>query len=76
MLLPSMYTLTIAGIALAVVLIVDLIKEFKKVSVRNFIINHGYTLQTITICIMIVVIIFFGSYGPGFSAENFIYMQF
>ena len=76
MLLPSMYTLTIAGIALAVVLIVDLIKEFKKVSIRNFIINHGYTLQTITICIMIVVIIFFGSYGPGFSAENFIYMQF
>ena len=66
-----------AGIAFAIVLAVDIIKEFKKdISIRDTIAKWGYTLQTIVIVFLIIGIILYGSYGPGYTAQDFIYMQF
>ncbi len=72
--------LIVAAIALLLVLIVDLIKEFKKgISLRDEMTKKGawgYVIQTLTIICLVTVIVLFGSYGPGFSAQDFIYMQF
>lgn len=65
-----------AGIGIAVVLIIDLIKEFKNISIRETISNWGYTVQTAVVIFLVVGILLYGSFGPGFSAQNFIYMQY
>jgi len=36
----------------------------------------GYTVQTLIVAFLVVGIILYGSYGPGFTAQDFIYMQF
>ena len=67
----------VAGIALIFVIVIDLIKEFKKdISIRDEVRKRGYTLQTCIIIALIIVLVLFGSYGPGFTAQDFIYMQF
>jgi len=75
-LIPEEDYLIPAVIGLLVVLIIDLIKEFKKVSIRDVIEKWGYTVQTLIVAFLVVGIILYGSYGPGFTAQDFIYMQF
>jgi len=66
-----------AGIALLAVIAVDLFKEFKDdISIRKTVSKYSVALQTFIMAVLIVVIILYGSYGPGYTAQDFIYMQF
>ena len=75
-LVPEYSYLIPAGIAFIAVLVVDLIKEFKGISIRDKISSWGAFAETAIISCIIVGLILFGSYGPGFTAQDFIYMQF
>ena len=70
--------LVVALIVMAIVFVVDLIKEFKLKdgSIRDAIAKRSVVLQTVALAALIVIIVLFGSYGPGFTAQDFIYMQF
>lgn len=67
-----------AAVALIAVVVVDLIKEFKlkENSLRDTISKYSVVLQTVIVAALIVGIIIFGAYGAGYTAQDFIYMQF
>lgn len=73
---PSLETMVVALIATLVLLIVDLIKEKKQISIIQTVNKKSTVLQTVVIILLIVSIILLGSYGPGISAKDFEYMQF
>lgn len=77
----SEYKFLIVGlIAYALVMVIDIVKEVKKdISLRDEIAkkgNLGYLWQTLIVIGLIGAIVLFGAYGPGFAAQDFIYMQF
>ena len=55
-------------------LVVDLVREKKKDNRLK--INSSYVVQCLVFMILIFGIFVFGIYGSGYSASDFIYMQF
>lgn len=61
--------------AIGFLLVADFLK-LKNITARNVIARQDYWCQILVIALGITGILYFGVYGPGFDAANFIYFQF
>ena len=57
-----------------VILIIDIIST--RINLKLFFYNSNIVLRWLFYYLLIFIIIIFGIYGPGFSAQEFIYFQF
>ena len=64
----------VAGLLL--ILIVSIFSETKKKHVHDLFFCLPYFMRIIVCILTIVSIVFFGIYGPGYSASEFVYAQF
>lgn len=64
------------AVAFGVVFIIDLLKEIKHIDFRKLLVEKSYIATSAAIIIMMFAVILFGSYGPGYAVQDFIYMQF
>lgn len=62
-------------VGLLVLLIVSILQE-KRGSVREIIARQNYVFRYLTYLLLVGAIIIFGTYGPGFDAQTFIYGNF
>lgn len=72
----SNYEWNVLLIALAVLVITDVIKRLDNKRIDRFLNEQGTLVKGIVIGFMILMIGIFGEYGGGFDAKQFIYFQF
>lgn len=76
LLITNSNILIVALVAFLILFAVDLFIELKpNINIRGEL-NNKKILQTFVVVGLAIVILLFGSYGPGFSAQDFVYMQF
>lgn len=63
-------------VALVILLLVDLIHYFKKENLDVFLKTQNLWFRWMVLLGLILFIVIYGSYGTGFSAQQFIYFQF
>ena len=63
-------------VSVAILIIVDLIREKKKMTLDAFLFTQNVWFEWTVIILLIVMIFVFGEYGPAFDAKQFIYFQF
>lgn len=63
-------------ISVGIVAVVDLICSRKKEPLPDLIQHRGNAVRYFIFYLLIIVIFVFGMYGPGYHAEDFIYMKF
>ena len=63
------------GISLAILLLMDLLRE-KGVSVKRLILERPSVIRTVIYALGIGCIIIFGVYGVDYDASQFLYFQF
>lgn len=68
--------MNILFISLLVLVLADLLKYYKRVSIVDFVMEQNVIFQYICIVLLILSIFIFGAYGPAFDAQKFIYFQF
>lgn len=64
----------VAIISILIVILVDFIKD--RMRIREYISQQNLIFRWMLYIVIIVSIMIFGSYGPGYSAQQFIYFQF
>lgn len=62
--------------AVLVLILVDLIRYYKKQTIDAFLFEQNIWFEWLVIIALIVMIFVFGEYGPSYDAKQFIYFQF
>ena len=62
--------------ALLVLLLVDLVRYFRKQTIDAFLMEQNLWFEWLVIIGLIMAVFVFGEYGPGYDAQEFIYFQF
>lgn len=87
-LMPDQYTLwmeeigiaglefTISWIGIGIVLLLDWLCSSKKEHFPELLQHRGSGARYLIFIVMLMVIMIFGIYGPGYQVDDFIYMQF
>ena len=63
-------------ISIIMLLLVDLVRYFRKQTIDAFLFEQNIWFEWIVIIVLIVMIFVYGEYGPTFDAQQFIYFQF
>lgn len=63
-------------VALAVLLLADLIRERKKQRIDEFLSAQNLWFRWLVLIFMLVLVIVYGAYGQVYDAKQFIYFQF
>ena len=70
------YDLIVAILGLAVVFAISLYEAKNNIQLREVLVKKRVGLQLIVTTVILLVVIIFGVYGPGFDSNDFVYMQF
>ena len=70
----DIYDLTIISLGVALILIIDVLKEFK-INLRQMYIKTNTTLTWLIISVMLIIILLFGMYGFDYGVKDFIYFK-
>lgn len=70
------YDLIVAILGLAVVFSISLYEEKNNIQLREVLVKKSVGLQLTVTTVILLVVIIFGVYGPGFDSNDFVYMQF
>ena len=63
-------------VALVVLFTAGILREKKRQSLREYLMNKPIAIQWILWTIMLFSVILFGKYGTGYNASDFIYVNF
>jgi len=68
--------IAVIAVGIIVVMVMDYICNRKQIHLPELIQHRGNAMRYLIFYLLIIAIFVFGIYGPGYHAEQFIYMQF